>query len=151
MSNNRPSKAPPEVTKPSRASLASRASSILTHPAPGSSRKKLTSFAPQDFDLDDFYRQVGAAISYHRKRAELTQDQLAGVLGVTRSSIANVENGLQRSLFHSVLFIASAIGVDVTEIVPETLSKEVAQAADTLRAAMTGTGTPQPKLGRRKS
>lgn len=54
----------------------------------------------------------GARLRVCRRAAGLTQSELAAKLDLTRSSIANIEAGRQRSLLDDVARYAEALGVD---------------------------------------
>ena len=70
--------------------------------------------------IEDIYKRLGLAIYDRRERRRLTQAELAEIVGLTRSSIANIESGRQRILLHDVYAFCAAF--DVT---PQTLLKEV--------------------------
>ncbi len=54
-----------------------------------------------------------------RKAAGLTPKELGGLVGLSRSSIANLEAGRQRVPIHIVWNLAAALGVAVADLVPE--------------------------------
>jgi transcriptional regulator with XRE-family HTH domain len=66
------------------------------------------------------YKRLGVAVLARRKRRGLSQGQLGNIVGLTRSSVANIEAGRQRVLLHDVYAFCGAF--DVT---PQTLLKEV--------------------------
>jgi transcriptional regulator with XRE-family HTH domain len=49
----------------------------------------------------------------------MPQQELATLSGLTRSSIANVENGKQRVLLHHLIKFAEALHVNVAALIPE--------------------------------
>ncbi|MGE3989270.1 helix-turn-helix domain-containing protein [Pseudorhodoplanes sp.] len=55
------------------------------------------------------YRAFGRAVATRRKTLELTQAQLAGRVGISRASIANIESGRQNVLLHHVYRLATAL------------------------------------------
>jgi transcriptional regulator with XRE-family HTH domain len=57
--------------------------------------------------------QVGKNIRTARKQANLTQDELAHLMGLTRTSITNIEKGIQRSTLHVYYAIAECLDVPV--------------------------------------
>lgn len=69
---------------------------------------------------EPFYEALGRRVAEARERRGLTQAQLAGQLAqpVTRASIANVESGKQRVLAHTLVDLASILGVPVTDLIP---------------------------------
>lgn len=72
-----------------------------------------------DLAVVALYRGVGKRVRLLRTRARMTQEQLADSLGVTRSSIANLEAGRQRSPLHLYVGIAQALGVSMTDLVED--------------------------------
>jgi transcriptional regulator with XRE-family HTH domain len=62
-----------------------------------------------------FGRRVRAA----RRAAGLTPTGLGGLVGLSRSSIANLEAGRQRVPIHVIWNLSAALGVPVRDLVPE--------------------------------
>jgi transcriptional regulator with XRE-family HTH domain len=62
--------------------------------------------------------ETGARVQHARKRQGWTQLDLARAVGMTRSSIANLETGRQRPPVHIVLLIARVLDVPVTDLLP---------------------------------
>jgi transcriptional regulator with XRE-family HTH domain len=71
-------------------------------------------------DHQSFYEEVGRRIRDARKRRTppLTQEGLAELVGLTRTSITNVEKGRQKFLLHTLADIASALQVDPASLLP---------------------------------
>lgn len=67
---------------------------------------------------DDLYRLVGGRIHELRKRAGITQQVLAAEVGVSRTSITNVERGRQRLPLHQLLLVADVLRVELRELIP---------------------------------
>lgn len=57
------------------------------------------------------YPAVGAAIARRRRELGLSQAALASAIGLTRTSISNIEKGRQKMLLHTFLDIATALAV----------------------------------------
>lgn len=53
-----------------------------------------------------------------RGREGLTQGQLAGRIGMTRTSITNIEKGRQKVQLHTLYDIAAALGASPAELLP---------------------------------
>jgi transcriptional regulator with XRE-family HTH domain len=70
--------------------------------------------------VDDLYAVVGSKIREARKRRRWNQSDLATDVGLTRSSIANVEAGRQRLLVHALLKVAVALEVPPESLLPST-------------------------------
>lgn len=65
------------------------------------------------------YKAFGKAVSARRKALDLTQDQLAGKVKMSRASIANIESGRQNVLLHHVYALAVALGfTKVSDLLP---------------------------------
>lgn len=68
---------------------------------------------------DPIYGAFGNAVSTRRKALGLTQSQLAGKVGMSRASIANIESGRQNILLHHVYSLATALNfTKVAELLP---------------------------------
>jgi transcriptional regulator with XRE-family HTH domain len=68
-------------------------------------------------DRDALYRHVGGRIRAARGK-ELSQDALALAVGLTRSSISNIEKGRQKLLLHTLVDIANALKVEAATLLP---------------------------------
>lgn len=64
------------------------------------------------------YADVGNAIKKARKVRGLTQSDLASAVGLTRTSISNIETGRQKLLLHTFYEIARALDVDPVQLLP---------------------------------
>lgn len=72
----------------------------------------------QAIDSPVFYREFGALVRRRRDTLGQTQLQLASKIGLTRASIANIETGRQKVLFHQLVLIASALQLEVKDLLP---------------------------------
>jgi transcriptional regulator with XRE-family HTH domain len=72
-----------------------------------------------DQRIDDLYAEVGRRLRTARKRARLTQAQLADTINMSRSSVANLEAGRQRMPLHLLIWIARVIHVSPADLLPE--------------------------------
>lgn len=73
-----------------------------------------------NFGIDQFYRGVGLLIRDARKKANgMTQETLASSVGLTRTSLTNVEKGRQKLLLHTFTKIAAALNVQPTDLLPK--------------------------------
>jgi DNA-binding XRE family transcriptional regulator len=71
-------------------------------------------------EADPFYRELGQRLLDHRKKLKLTQAQLGEQLKppLTRASIANIEAGNQGVLAHTLVQLARALKVSVSDLLP---------------------------------
>jgi transcriptional regulator with XRE-family HTH domain len=65
-----------------------------------------------------FYKQLGANIRKSRRRLELSQDDLARSIGLTRTSLTNIENGRQHPPLHTFCDLAEQLKVDISALLP---------------------------------
>ena len=71
------------------------------------------------FDRKGFNREVGLRLRALRQQRELTQSDLAAVLGVTRATHANMESGRQGMTLDVAWRLATFFRVPIDEITPE--------------------------------
>ena len=67
---------------------------------------------------DGLYVSLGRMIRSRRARVEMTQDELARLVGMTRTSITNIERGRQKVQLHTLYDIAAALGVSTQDLLP---------------------------------
>lgn len=72
--------------------------------------------------IDDFYEALGARIRSLRQ-GRYTQQELAELVGLTRTSITNVERGTQRLMADQLFAVARALDTSV-----ESLFSEISRA-----------------------
>ena len=65
-----------------------------------------------------FYKQLGANIRKSRLRLELSQDDLARSIGLTRTSLTNIENGRQHPPLHTFCDLAEQLKVEIAVLLP---------------------------------
>lgn len=70
-------------------------------------------------DLYFIYKEFGRRLRHARKAAELTQDAVSERVGLSRTSITNIEKGRQRIPLHALFLLASAVGVSPAALLPE--------------------------------
>lgn len=67
-----------------------------------------------------FYKQLGKKICAARKSANLKQEYLAMEIGLTRTSLVNIEHGNQKIQLHTLLTLIRILEIDLLELLPET-------------------------------
>lgn len=70
-------------------------------------------------ELDGFYREIGSRIRIEREELGFSQKELADGVGLTRTSIVNIEAGRQHLPLHTLYAIADALGVSVYCLLPK--------------------------------
>lgn len=83
-----------------------------------------------------FYERLGTQISAARAKLGITQAQLSSGIGLTRSSVANIEAGKQRISVEVLAKIAQALGLEPATLIPP-LDSDVAQLVrDDMRTSL---------------
>lgn len=70
--------------------------------------------------IEAFYEALGSNIQGARDRLKMTQAQLGSSLvpPSTRASIANIENGKQRVLVHTLVQLSKALKTEIEMLIP---------------------------------
>ncbi len=69
--------------------------------------------------IDQVYQVIGARIRARRTDLGLTQTELGQHVGLTRSSIANIEAGRQRAMIHTIMQLANQLDLEPAQLFPE--------------------------------
>lgn len=62
--------------------------------------------------VQELYAAIGEQVREARQSRGVTQQYLATAVGLTRSSLTNIESGRQRPPLHTVIAIAQALGIE---------------------------------------
>jgi transcriptional regulator with XRE-family HTH domain len=81
---------------------------------------------------EQIYEQIGRTIRVRRKKIDITQEELAQRINLTRTSITNIERGRQKFQIHTLFDIARALDVPPAALLPTV----EAQASDKVRDHM---------------
>jgi transcriptional regulator with XRE-family HTH domain len=76
--------------------------------------------------MRDLYQVIGGKVRDARIKRELSQADLARRLSLSRSSVTNIENGLQKISVLDIFKVADILDVDIAELLPTRL--ELAQS-----------------------
>ncbi len=87
------------------------------------------------FDRAGFYHEVGLRLSKCRKDRQLTQEQVAGRVGIPRATYASIEGGRQRIVVDVLWRAAIVLEVPLDALVPEPVPEQ--------RVATRATGGPE--------
>ena len=82
-------------------------------------------------DHSEFYKQVGQSIRTRRGK-NLSQEALACAVGLTRTSISNIESGRQKMLLHTFVDIADALKVEASTLLRPRVMSVAPVGAETL-------------------
>jgi transcriptional regulator with XRE-family HTH domain len=69
--------------------------------------------------MEELYQAFGQQLRRFRLQSGLTQEQLARRVGLSRTSITNLENGVQHVSLHHLFDLARAVGVSAGELLPD--------------------------------
>jgi transcriptional regulator with XRE-family HTH domain len=69
--------------------------------------------------VEPIYRDFGRRLRKARAKATLTQEGLAQRVGLTRTSITNIEQGNQHVGLHLLYQLAKAVGVPPVDLLPD--------------------------------
>jgi transcriptional regulator with XRE-family HTH domain len=69
--------------------------------------------------MEELYRAFGQQLRRMRQRSRLTQEQLGRRVGLSRTSITNMEKGMQHASLHHLFEFAKALGVTPADLLPE--------------------------------
>ena len=68
----------------------------------------------------ELYCRLGRAVASRRAALDLTQSDIAEKLGLSRASLANLENGRQRIMVHQLFALVNALRLhSILDLVPE--------------------------------
>ncbi|MBZ5701834.1 MAG: helix-turn-helix domain-containing protein [Acidobacteriia bacterium] len=67
-----------------------------------------------------FYRTLGERVRRARLSARYSQGRLASCVGLSRSSVANIETGRQPVYIHALLRIAKQLRTPISDLIPPT-------------------------------
>jgi transcriptional regulator with XRE-family HTH domain len=70
-------------------------------------------------DIDPFYKHIGMTLRGAREALSMTQAELAQVVGLSRTSLTNIELGRQRILVDQLAELANALHISVSSLIPE--------------------------------
>lgn len=66
-----------------------------------------------------FYKELGRRLQRARKQRGVSQEAIGRAAGLTRSSIANIENGRQPVHVLALCRMAATIDIAMTDLIPE--------------------------------
>lgn len=70
-------------------------------------------------EIDSFYQSFGKLVRLHREaRPDLTQEKLAKLVGLSRTSITNIEKGRQHIVLHQLFALADALKTRPEALLP---------------------------------
>jgi transcriptional regulator with XRE-family HTH domain len=75
--------------------------------------------ASQNAQVEPIYRAFGRSLRSARREVQLTQETLGKRVGLSRTSITNIERGNQHVGLHLLYDLAKAVGVRPAELLPD--------------------------------
>ena len=76
------------------------------------------------------YALVGAKIRARRESIGMSQDVLASKVGLSRTSVTNIERGRQSVFVHQLISFAEALGTDSRSLIPDELPDDHASKSE---------------------
>lgn len=73
---------------------------------------------PTDSNHTGLYMQIGLNLRKARNARNMTQDDLAKRVRLSRTSVTNIEKGRQSILVHTLVNLAAVLETPISEIVP---------------------------------
>lgn len=86
---------------------------------------------------DEICKRFGKLLAGRRTESGMSQEAFAKAVGLSRTSITNIERGRQPISLHTLYFMADILGVEPTDLLPP-------PPKDTVALALTG--EPESKL-----
>jgi transcriptional regulator with XRE-family HTH domain len=83
-----------------------------------------------------FYERLGARIKARREEIHLRQAELAEGIGLSRTSVTNIERGRQRLFLDQFAEICHVLKVAPSEMIPDPVSQDTERS--TIRSAAVG-------------
>lgn len=71
-----------------------------------------------DGAVDDLYARFGRQVRAARRVAGLTQQEVAERVGLTRTSVTNIERGIQHISLRQLYLLATAVGLHPAQLLP---------------------------------
>jgi transcriptional regulator with XRE-family HTH domain len=78
---------------------------------------------------DLLLREFGIMLSSERRRRHLSQAQFAARVGLSRTSVTNIERGRQGIQLHQLYIFASVLQIDLMKLLPKEASLAEVQPA----------------------
>lgn len=78
-----------------------------------------------EINVDKFYEELGVRIKHARINANIKPDALGDILGLTRTSIVNIENGRQKPSIHLLIVIANVFRMNFNELLPSNFCEQM--------------------------
>lgn len=70
-------------------------------------------------DKNSIYIDFGRKLKAARKAKRVTQSDVAEYVGLSRTSITNIEHGRQQVSLHVFLSLSNAVGIDPKQLLPD--------------------------------
>lgn len=64
------------------------------------------------------YKTIGGKIGAQRKKKDMNQQDLADLISLSRSSLANIEMGKQQPSIFTIYELSQSLGCEITELLP---------------------------------
>jgi transcriptional regulator with XRE-family HTH domain len=95
-------------------------------------------------DSESFYKLLAEQIKFERVKKKISQQDLADHLGLSRTSVMNIETARHKPSLYQVLQIATYLSIDFTSLIPYQFKKLGESSQDQpvrLKEGLTDQGT----------
>jgi transcriptional regulator with XRE-family HTH domain len=69
--------------------------------------------------MNPIYKELGQLVLKARDNAKISQETLSKRIGLSRTSITNIEKGRQQIQLHTLFSLADALGISPSELLPD--------------------------------
>jgi transcriptional regulator with XRE-family HTH domain len=92
------------------------------------------SLAREVVDMSALYIEVGRRVRRYRRARHCSKADVARGVGLSRTSVANIEDGSQHTPLHQLADIALFLGADISDLVPSLRRRAPKEAGNGLAA-----------------
>jgi transcriptional regulator with XRE-family HTH domain len=78
-------------------------------------------------------QHVGSRLKFYRKRKGYNQSEISTAIGLTRTSISNIETGRQSMTIETLLKCCAVLGCKPTDILPEVPKVKISKSVEVSR------------------
>jgi len=75
-------------------------------------------------EIDRFYKELGERVKIERIKKKVSQEKLAELMGLTRTSIVNFERGRHRPSVYQIIQLGNFLTIDFAQLIPFVYQKD---------------------------
>lgn len=85
---------------------------------------------PTPAHAENIYEHVGRELRSRRERLHLTQGDVAKAVGISRTSVTNIESGRQALLLHQLQKFSDVLNVEMSDLLKESIKANLQPQPD---------------------